>query len=205
MAQMSRSSPADQDRRRRRDPEAAREAILDAALAEFGAHGFAGARTAAIAERAGVSSQLLTHHFGGKQGILDELRRRWRGQQPTDAVVRPFRESVGHHVEQVLADPDWSRLVLWHALEQAPGSSDRDDFAGRMTGLAEAVRARQAAGEVDARVDPRFVVLVGYLLAFGPLALPDHLRGLLGGIDRQEYAAWSSEQLAVLLGADGAS
>lgn len=43
--------------------------IRDAAIAQFGAHGFAvGLRT--IAEAAGVSAALVVHHFGSKDGLL---------------------------------------------------------------------------------------------------------------------------------------
>ncbi|HEU4570657.1 MAG TPA: TetR/AcrR family transcriptional regulator [Gemmatimonadales bacterium] len=48
---------------------AARERLLAAARAEFAAHGAGGARTAAIASRAGVNKQLLHYYFGTKQRL----------------------------------------------------------------------------------------------------------------------------------------
>lgn len=47
----------------------ARARIRDAALAEFGAHGTAGATIRGIARRAGVSPALVQHHFGTKEGL----------------------------------------------------------------------------------------------------------------------------------------
>lgn len=47
----------------------ARNAIVDAALKVFAAHGFHGAGTRAIAQAAGVSQPLLNHHFDGKEGL----------------------------------------------------------------------------------------------------------------------------------------
>lgn len=184
-----------------RDPERARTVILDAALVEFGAHGFAGARTAAIAERAGVSTQLITHHFGGKQGVLDELRRRWKQNLPASSDTPPdFRESLESQMNGVLDNPNWSRLVLWHALEATPGSSDRDDFAGRMSLVVAKMARRQQAGELDAETDPRFAALLCYLVAFAPLAIPDHLRGLTGFDPLSpDYRQWAATQLAALL------
>jgi AcrR family transcriptional regulator len=47
----------------------ARARIRDAALAEFGAQGIAGATIRGIAKRAGVSPALVQHHFGTKEGL----------------------------------------------------------------------------------------------------------------------------------------
>ena len=47
----------------------ARARIRDAALAEFGTQGMAGATIRGIAKRAGVSPALVQHHFGTKEGL----------------------------------------------------------------------------------------------------------------------------------------
>lgn len=194
---------------RTRDPAKAREAILDAALVEFGAHGFAGARTAAIAKRAGLSTQLITHHFGSKQGVLDELRQRWKSAMASDSGrPRSFRESLAAHMTSIVTDINWSRLVLWHALERTPGAYQRDDFEGRMGQITRQISKRQHDGELNPDVDPRFIALLSYLIAFAPLSLPDHLRGLTGHDPLSpEYREWAATQLDALLAAhnsDGA-
>src|SRR3954451_2396267 len=61
-----------------RDADRTRAAILDAALVEFGEHGYAGARTGAIARRAGVNAQLISYYFDGKEGLYKALTQRWR-------------------------------------------------------------------------------------------------------------------------------
>ncbi|GAA4621521.1 TetR/AcrR family transcriptional regulator [Actinoallomurus vinaceus] len=55
------------------DPEdlTARARIRDAALLQFGAHGFERATIRGIAEAAGVSSGLVRHHFGSKQALRE--------------------------------------------------------------------------------------------------------------------------------------
>src|SRR5581483_9805400 len=58
---------------RKRDADRTRERILEAAIAEFGAHGFAGARVSAIAQRAGVNQQLISYYFDGKAGLYQAL------------------------------------------------------------------------------------------------------------------------------------
>jgi TetR/AcrR family transcriptional regulator of autoinduction and epiphytic fitness len=47
-----------------------RKAITDAAIAEFVAHGYAGASVDAIASRAGVSKPTIYHHFGNKERLF---------------------------------------------------------------------------------------------------------------------------------------
>ncbi|MBO1075924.1 TetR/AcrR family transcriptional regulator [Roseomonas marmotae] len=56
-------------------PSAERQAlILEAALEEFAARGFAGARMAAVASRAGVTKGLLYHYFpGGKPDLFQSV------------------------------------------------------------------------------------------------------------------------------------
>ncbi|MCS3787749.1 AcrR family transcriptional regulator [Tsukamurella ocularis] len=43
--------------------------ILEAAAAEFGTHGYAGAQVTAVAERAGVSKALVLAYFGSKEKL----------------------------------------------------------------------------------------------------------------------------------------
>ncbi|MFE0151843.1 TetR/AcrR family transcriptional regulator [Nonomuraea sp. NPDC059007] len=55
------------------DPEdlTARARIRDAAMRQFGEHGFERATIRGIADGAGVSSGLVRHHFGSKQGLRE--------------------------------------------------------------------------------------------------------------------------------------
>jgi len=54
---------------RKRDAGTTKERLLQAALAEFCENGFSGARTAAIAARAGCNIRMLYHHYGDKDGV----------------------------------------------------------------------------------------------------------------------------------------
>lgn len=62
-------TPAAATTRRERDPAAAKQALITAAVAEFAAKGFAGARVDEIAAAAGVNKQLVYHYFDSKQGL----------------------------------------------------------------------------------------------------------------------------------------
>ena len=59
-----------------RNPERTRERILSAALQEFTANGFAGARVDAIARRAAINKRMLYHYFGNKEHLFREVLRR---------------------------------------------------------------------------------------------------------------------------------
>lgn len=56
-----------------------RDAILDAAEAQFARHGFEGASMRAIAEAAGVAQALLHYHFKTKEGLFEAMFSRRSG------------------------------------------------------------------------------------------------------------------------------
>lgn len=156
-------------------------------MAEFGAKGYSGARTAGIAARAGVNQQLISYYFGGKQGLLEELRRRW--QQVEASIVAPgasFDDSVAAYLDATLDRPDWARLVVWQALGDCPfaEAEDQERFAeiqrSKMAKAVEKVRQRQRAGEVTGEIDPEFALLVAYAVIFAPIAMPQFVRDIFG-------------------------
>jgi AcrR family transcriptional regulator len=159
-----------------------RERILRAALAEFGAKGFAGARTAVIGARAGVNPQLISYYFGGKQGLLDELRRRWsEADAARDEPEASFADSVKRHLDATLDEPDWARLLVWQALGDDPAGTDpRQVQRDRLRPAVARVRRRQRAGELTSTVDPEFILLLAYAVAFAPVAMPQVVGGLFG-------------------------
>ena len=80
------------------------EALLDAALHEFAAHGFDGASTRAIATRAGVHQPQINYHFDSKEALwraaVDHLFAR------LDALIHHADElcelcAIGRHAQQV--------------------------------------------------------------------------------------------------------
>jgi AcrR family transcriptional regulator len=83
------SSPRARPRpRARQTAEASREAILDAAVAEFAAHGLHGTSTETVARRAGVSQPYVFRLFGTKKALF--LAAVDRGN---DRVLRAFRNA----------------------------------------------------------------------------------------------------------------
>lgn len=75
-------------------PTATRDRLIEAALVEFAAHGFDGASTRAIAERAGVHQPLINYHFASKSAL-------WR-----TSVGRLFDELAGAVAAALGGDDD---------------------------------------------------------------------------------------------------
>lgn len=69
------SSEDSPDARRRRDPEARPQQILDAAFIEFGQHGLASARLDDIARRANVAKGTIYLYFPNKEALFHEMVR----------------------------------------------------------------------------------------------------------------------------------
>lgn len=93
----SKKAPAS---RSTRDPEITVPAILAAAEIEFATHGFAGARTEAIAERAKVVKGLLFHYFKSKEGLYEAVLTRALGHMK--AATEPARDASLSAAEALL-------------------------------------------------------------------------------------------------------
>lgn len=79
--------------RQRRSSEQVRELIAGAARVTFAEHGFAGATTRDIAQRAGVGEVLIFRHFGSKADLFEQV------------VFAPFDRMIGDFLEVVRDDP----------------------------------------------------------------------------------------------------
>lgn len=87
-----------------------RERVLDAAWQQFRTHGYAATTVVAIARRARVSEETVYKSFGGKSGLVRELRARaleGSGVEPAEARSDRLREE-GDPVRIVRG---WARLA----------------------------------------------------------------------------------------------
>jgi TetR/AcrR family transcriptional regulator len=191
-----RRAPAPEDRRR--DAERSKRCLLSAALDEFAAKGFAGARVQDIARRAGVNKQLISYYFGGKEGLYRELQRSWQeAEEGLGGPGRPIAELALRYLHDGLADPRPARLMLWRGLdperEQPPDdSSVLDDLAS--------MRQRQASGELTADLDARFLRLALMAVVMAPMMMP-HLTEKIFGLapDSPEFEKLYGGQLRRML------
>ncbi len=170
-----RRAPAGADRQR--DAERSRQALLSAALDEFSVHGFAGARVADIARRAGLNKQLINYYFGSKEGLYLALQRAWLEREQSFAPPDlPLADLVVRYLTDALADPRSLRLLLWRGLAD---DSAPDSGPGRQGDL-DRVSRRKAAGEVAADLDPAAVLLAGMGMVAAPIVMPQVARELFG-------------------------
>lgn len=151
--------------RRRLDPDLRRAAILDAALAEFGAHPYEDVGVATVAAAAGASEALVYRYFDSKAGLYAAaVERSLAAQQEREDEAQ---RSLGAHVSArdrvraglaVLLDSVGAQPTIW----AAPLAGGNDPAA--------AVAVRRAA---RTRAVDRLAALL----------LPDQWV-------RQEYALW---------------
>lgn len=156
---------------------AAREAILNAALALFARDGFSGARMDEIAQAAGYNKALLFHYFGDKLGLYRALMERTKTRLferfegvlaeglPDGAPVTAERLThVLSTVMTVLFDayierPEIARIMAWEAAE---GWQTFSACAPAMSApwqhvVAQALEEAKANGIVRPDVDPYFL------------------------------------------------
>jgi AcrR family transcriptional regulator len=191
-----RRSPRAPDRKR--DPERTRERILDAAVTEFGEHGFAGARVSAIAARAGVNQQLISYYFDGKKGLYRALQRRWQAMSGhASRPDRPIHEVVGAFLRMGVEQRSWARLLAWEGLSDGSDGADEPDEAGPyFAAMVEDVRRRQRDGQLSAELDPPYVLLMLFAAALAPTVLPHVARRITGlAADSPRFQESYQEQL----------
>lgn len=122
--------------RRRRKRDDIREALLQAALAEFGAKGFDGASTRAIAARIGAHQPQINYHFESKAalwtaavdylfGLLGAAMDGVFPAEPTDLGVAPlaaaFAGGIRRLVEFAAEHPELNQIMV----HEGTADSDR--------------------------------------------------------------------------------
>ncbi|AZZ77833.1 TetR family transcriptional regulator [Pseudomonas sp. RU47] len=157
-----------------------REAIIQAAIAEFRAHGFEITSMDKIAATAGVSKRTVYNHFPSKEELFAEiLNQLWARISAEQSVVynrdQPLREQLRQMLQakvQLMADENFLTLArvaiaaTIHSPERAQNMIER--MGEREEGLTVWIRAAQADGRLKP-VDPEFAAhqVQGLLKTFG--------------------------------------
>lgn len=161
-----------------RDPVRTRERILGAALKEFAARGFAGARVDRIALRARINKRMLYHYFGNKEGLFRAILRlrvgdrAWIEQAPADPG-----ELLAYWFRLACQNVDWVRLIQWEALWTHTGTATEEAERRRSfeRGVAQ-LRERQARGLLKSDVNLQEMLLAMIALTTFPVAFPQITR-----------------------------
>ena len=190
-----------------RDLERTREKILKAARSEFCAKGLAGARTAAIARRAGVNKRMLFYCFGSKEELYYEILRRKsvESERFLESMPDEMRAALVQWDEKCREDIDWVRLLEWEALDSSTDSQVTQPARRRFfrSALAKLRRARER-GNLSQEPDIRhlFIALIGVTIF--PYAFPQLVRLITGSApteddfiaERKEFLRWLGDRLA---------
>jgi AcrR family transcriptional regulator len=111
-----------------RDPERTSASILAAAVTEFTAKGFAGARIDAIALRSGSNKRMIYHYFGDKEGLyLAVLESAYVGIRSAEAElhlthlepVEAIERLVGFTWDYFIAHPEFLSILGTENLHRA--------------------------------------------------------------------------------------
>ena len=166
-----------------RNPERTRMRILSAALKEFAANGFAGARVDAIARRAAINKRMLYHYFGNKERLFREVlhRKIAERQASAEGLSGDPAESLPFWFKLSCKDADWVRLLEWEALQDA--DNQLIDGTGRRSLAIQAlgrIRQQQALGHLSGEFEPGQLLLAMRSLTLFPLAFPQLTRLITG-------------------------
>lgn len=182
-------------KKKSRDPEATRAAILDAAEKVFLKKGYGNSALSEIARQGGVTKSLIHHHFGSKHDLWREVKMRrfthymeqqlemLQGGEPS---VDLLRDSIKAYFNFLKENQEVVRILAWMYLEQDEHDLDLDKQIIE-AGL-QMLKASQEAGAIRQDVHPSFIlfILIGlaqhwfqdcphFKQGFGPIAERDDL------------------------------
>ncbi|MBX9699905.1 MAG: TetR/AcrR family transcriptional regulator [Acetobacteraceae bacterium] len=155
---------------------ATRQRILDAALAEFAAHGLAGARVDEIAARAGANKRMLYAHFGGKDELwLTVLEHAYAAKRAEESALdveglepaEAMRRLVAFNLRYTAAHPEFVALLNQENIHRAAHLRRSAGVPALYSPLLETLSAvlsrGEAAGVFRRGVDPLqlYVTIVG--------------------------------------------
>ncbi len=169
-----------------RDLNRTRERIMAAALKEFSAHGFAGARTDAIARRAHVNERMIFYCFDSKEGLYRAVLQKKMAAKAAMIESTPdedFATGLVTGVAAICDDVDSLRMWQWEALDNSTRKlvAEEERRAFLQSEVARWRRAK-ASGALPPDADEEMLFLVSMALRAFPLILPQAV-SLATGMD----------------------
>ena len=153
--------------RGRRDPDGTRARILDAALHEFAANGYAGARVDRISKRAKTFDRMLYYHFGNKEDLFRLVLERiyedlWAAEERLELAgadpVEGIRQLIAFTWNYYYEHPEFIRLLASENLQRGRNVR-RSARVGKLSSpfiriLEDLLRRGARAGVFRGAVDP---------------------------------------------------
>jgi len=167
-----------------RDLNRTRERIMAAALKEFSAHGFAGARTDAIARRAHVNERMIFYCFESKEGLYRAvLQQKLSDKAALIAPDEDFTTGLVQGFAAICDDVDSLRMWQWEALDKSNRKlvAEEERRAFMQSEVARWRRAK-ASGALPPDADEEMLFLISVALRSFPLVLPQAV-SLVTGMD----------------------
>jgi AcrR family transcriptional regulator len=157
----------------------ARDALVDAALAEFSERGYEAATVAGIAARAGVTTGALYAHFGGKAQLLVATIGLARPDEYAATLARAMTLPLSELLDVLEGDMALSgrrRLLLLDVIVVARRDPEvavmlRQGFESYLSVTVAAIEQGIAAGALDPLLEPAQLARVGAAVSLGNLVL----------------------------------
>lgn len=149
-----------------------RDTILDAAEKIFVERGFSDTSMSQIAKKASVTKSLIHHHFGSKEQLWREIKKRrfeeyfaLQKEQLADSDMSAgsLQQAIVNLFTVLRNNPEIVRLISWHLLERPPTERHEDEAELTAMGLARIAEA-QRIGNLRDDVDPRYLMISFFCL-----------------------------------------
>lgn len=198
------------------EPQSTEERILEAAVQEFMTKGYAGARTTAIAEAAGVTHAMLHYYFRTKDNLLDRIIESKIGTlrdimlaslgDPTIPLFDKIKSTIENHQDFIAANPELPRFMINEVLNRPDRMPKVIERLKHHTPLVVQSLQRQIDEYADRglcrRVDAGMLMLDIVSLNIFPFSATPMVNALLGGMmeDREAFVeARKKENLETIM------
>lgn len=184
------------------EPQSTEERILEAAVQEFMTKGYAGARTKAIAEAAGVTHAMLHYYFRTKDKLLDRIIESKIGTlrdimlaslgDPTIPLFDKIKSTIENHQDFIAANPELPRFMINEVLNRPDRMPKVIERLKHHTPLVVQSLQRQIDEYADRglcrRVDAGMLMLDIVSLNIFPFSAKPMVNALLGGMMENSQA-----------------
>lgn len=184
------------------EPQSTEERILEAAVQEFMTKGYAGARTTAIAEAAGVTHAMLHYYFRTKDKLLDRIIESKIGTlrdimlaslgDPTIPLFDKIKSTIENHQDFIAANPELPRFMINEVLNRPDRMPKVIERLKHHTPLVVQSLQRQIDEYADRglcrRVDAGMLMLDIVSLNIFPFSAKPMVNALLGGMMENSQA-----------------